>query len=335
MTPTTPIADLACHLEAFFVERLDRDRRASPHTIAAYRDAFRLLLTFAERRLRRAPSALAVSDLDASLVAAFLAHLEQERGNSVRTRNARLAAIHSFFRYVALREPRHVAVAQRVLAVPSKRADRALVAYLTEEEVAALLAAPDLRTWGGRRDRALLMVAVQAGLRVSELIGLHVADLILGPAAEVRCHGKGRKERSTPLRREARRVLRGWLYERGGIPVDPLFPNARGRPLTRDGVAYILARHVSTATRTQPSLQTKRVTPHVLRHTTAMTLLQHGVDRAVIALWLGHESMESTDMYLHADLRLKQQALDRTTPTRLKGARYRAPDSLLRFLDGL
>ncbi len=334
MTADHP-ADLAGHLEAFFLERLGRERGVSPHTVAAYRDAFRLLLAFAEQCLGRLPSALAIDDLDALFIKAFLDHLEAARGNSVRTRNARLAAMHSFFRYVALREPRHGAIAQRVLALPLKRTERPLVPHLTAPEVTALLAAPDLCTWGGRRDRALLLLAVQGGLRVSELTGLRVEDCVLGPGAHVRCRGKGRKERCTPLRREAARVLRAWLHERSGSPTDLLFPSARGRRLSRDGVAYILTHHIGNAALTQPSLRSKHITPHVLRHTTAMTLLQNGVDRTVIAPWLGHESVETTEVYVHADLQMKQRALDHATPTPLQGARYRPPDRLLKFLEGL
>ncbi len=327
--------DLARHVEAFFAKHLMRDRNDSPHTVAAYRDAFRLLLAFAKRQTRREPASLAVADLDAPFVAAFLDYLEHERGNTVRTRNGRLSAIHSFFRYVALQEPRHGALAQRVLAVPSKKGDRRTIEYLTEAEAEAILAAPDLEKWAGRRDRALFLLAIQAGLRVSELTRLRLADVVLGPGAHVRCQGKGRKERRTPLRAGTTRVLRAWLRERGGSPDDPLFPSARGHHLSRDGVAYLLARHVSTAAASCPSLSRKRVTPHVLRHTTAMTLLQHGVDRSVIALWLGHESMQTTEIYLHADLKLKQRALDRTTSPRLKRVRYRPSDRLLAFLEAL
>lgn len=328
-------SDLAGHIEAFFTERLVRDRHASPHTVAAYRDAFKLLLRFVARELGRELARLGVADLDAPLIARFLEHLEGERRNSIRSRNARLAAIHSFFRFLALRDPRHGAIAQRVLAIPPKRTSRGLIDFLAESEVQALLASPDLSTWGGRRDRALLCLAIETGLRVSELTGLRVEDVVLGRPPSVRCRGKGRKERTTPLRRVAVRVLRDWLRERGGSSTDPLFPNARGDSLSRDGVAYVLMRHVSTASSACPSLRRKRISPHVLRHTTAMTLLDHGVDRSVIALWLGHESVESTEAYLHADLKLKQRALDRTVPRQLQGVRYRPPERLLAFLESL
>lgn len=334
MSPSN-VQDLAVHLEAFFAERLVRDRHASPHTVAAYRDTFRLLLRFIEHRLGREPARLGVTDIDAPIIATFLEHLERERRNSVRSRNARLAAIHSFFRFVALRDPCHGGIAQRVLSVPIKRTGRRLIDFLSESEVLGLLAAPDISTWAGRRDRTLILVAVECGLRVSELTGLRVDDVALGRGPHVRCRGKGRKERATPLRREVVSVLRDWLRERGGSSADPLFPNARGGTLSRDGVAYLLARHVKKAVTKCPSLRRRRVTPHVLRHTTAMTLLEHGIDRSVIALWLGHESVESTEAYLHADLKMKQRALDRTVPRRMKGVRYKAPDRLLAFLESL
>lgn len=334
-TKTIPLPDLAGQLEAFFTEWLRRDRAVSPHTVAAYRDTFRLLLRFVARQIGREPAALAIVDLDPPRIVAFLDHLEYERHNTRRTRNARLAAIHSFFRFLALREPAYGGIAQRILALPPKRTSQRLVDFLSEEEVRALLAVPDLHTRGGRRDRALLLVATECGLRVSEIIGLRREDIVLGPSPHVRCQGKGRKERATPLRPETSRVLDTWLRERGGIPSDPAFPNARGGSLTRDGVAYLLTRHVAAAAKRCATLRRKRVTPHVLRHTTAMTLLQHGIDRSVIALWLGHESVESTEPYLHADLQLKQRALDRTAPRRLKGVRYRPPDRLLAFLERL
>jgi integrase/recombinase XerD len=322
-------------LEAFFTDRLMRQRRASPHTIAAYRDTFRLLLAFAKQRLGKEPSSLAIEDLDAPFLGYFLDHVEKDRGNSARTRNARLAALHSFFRYAALQEPSCAALIQRVLAVPSKRYDRRPIEFLSRPEIDALLAAPDLNTWAGRRDRTLLLVAVQTGLRVSELIGLRCQDIALGNGAHVRCRGKGRKERCTPLRTDAVTALRGWLRERNGSPTDPLFPNAQGGSFSHDGIAYLLAKHVAAAQQCCVSLGKKRVSPHVLRHTTAMELLQNGVDRSVIALWLGHESVETTQMYLHADLTIKEQALARTAPLNVPRGRYRPSDRLLTFLRGL
>lgn len=322
-------------LEAFFTDRLMRQRQASPHTIAAYRDTFRLLLRFAQRGLKKAPSDLDMEELDAPFIGAFLDHLEKDRGNSARSRNARLAAIHSFFRYVALHEPSHGALAQRVLAMPSKRYTRRSVAFLTRAEVDALLGAPDAGTWSGHRDRTLLLLAGQTGLRVSELTGLRCEDIVLGRGAHVRCHGKGRKERCTPLRGDTAAALRGWLRERQGRPTGPLFPNARGGPLSRDGVEYLLAKHVATAQQHCLSLTKKRVSPHVLRHTAAMELLQHGVDRAVIALWLGHESVETTHMYLQASLELKEQALAKTASSNVRPRRYRPEDHVLAFLKSL
>ena len=326
---------LAPTLQAFFTERLQRQRQASPHTIAAYRDTLRLLLLFAQQHTGTQPSRLDLDDLDAPLIGAFLDHLERARGNSVRTRNARLAAIHSLFRFAALRHPEHAAVIQRVLAMPPKRFDRALISYLTEPEIDALLAAPDQTTWVGRRDHALLLVAVQTGLRASELIGLTRADLHLGTGAHLSCHGKGRKDRVTPLTNGTVATLTTWLKERAGDPDDPVFSTSRGRPLSRDALERRLANYLPIAARACPSLAGKKVTLHVLRHTTAMRLLHAGVDTTVIALWLGHESVETTQIYLHADLALKERALARTTPLNSVPGRYRPPDTMLAFLEAL
>ncbi len=322
-------------LQSFFTQRLFRQRRASGHTIAGYRDAFRLLLRFAAEQLGKTPSNLLLEDLEASFIGQFLDHLEQDRGNSARTRNARLAAIHSFFRYVALEEPAHALLCQRVLAMPNKRHERRLIEFLHREEIDALVTAPNPSTWIGRRDRTFLIVAIQTGLRVSELIGLRCQDVVLGTGAHVQCVGKGRKQRGTPLREEAALVLNSWLRECNGLPQDPVFPSIRGGSLSRDAIERLVAKHAMTAQQSCPSLSRKKVTPHVLRHTAAMDLLQHGVDRSVIALWLGHESVETTQMYLHADLRLKEQALSRTTALGVKPARFRPDDQLLAFLEGL
>jgi integrase/recombinase XerD len=322
-------------LQAFFTDRLIRQRAASPHTIAAYRDALRLLLAFVANRLSLEPSTLHVDHLDAPLIADFLDYLENERGSSVRTRNARLAAIRSLFRYAAHRHPDHAAVIQRVLAIPPKRCDRKLVTFLTEEEVQALLSAPNPDTWTGRRDRALLRLAVQTGLRVSELIGLRRADVHLGGGAHVSCLGKGRKQRITPLTKASVTHLREWLSERAAQPAQPLFTTRTGRALSRDALEHRIAGHASDAAQVCSSLRTKKVTMHVLRHTAAMRLLQAGVDTSVIALWLGHEQVETTQIYVHADLGLKERALARTTPADVKPGRYRPPDSLLTFLEGL
>jgi integrase/recombinase XerD len=326
---------LAPTLQAFFTERLARQRAASPHTVAAYRDALRLLVGFAAERLGREPSRLDIEQLDAPLVAAFLDHLEQERGNGVRTRNARLAAIHSLYRFAALRHPEHAGLIARVLAIPPKRCERALVTFLTGPEVTALLLAPDRSRWSGRRDHALLLVAAQTGLRASELLGLRIGDVYLGSGAHVSCHGKGRKHRITPLTAEAVRCLRVWLKERGGEGADPLFPTRAGRPLGRDGLERLLRVHAARAALACPSLAAKRISPHVLRHTAAMQLLAAGVDSSVIALWLGHERVETTQIYLHADLAIKERALARTAPAGARPGRYRAPDRLLAFLEAL
>jgi len=332
----SPTANLARLLEAFFTDRLVRQRQASPHTISANRDTFRLLLGFARQRLEKEPSALGLQDLDPRVIGAFLDDLEKRRGNTARSRNARLAAIHSFFRYAALEEPSHSAVIQRVLAMPSKRCGRKLVGFLTRIEIDALLAAPDRTRWSGRRDYALILLAVQTGLRVSELTGLRRRDVVLGAGAHVRCEGKGRKERCTPLRKETARVLREWLSESPDDPAGPVFSSTRGAPLSRDGVQYLLGKHADIARQQCASLAKKRVSPHVLRHSAAMDLLQHGVDRSVIALWLGHESTDTTQMYLAADLAMKEKSLAKTQPIGARAARrFRPNDRLLAFLKGL
>lgn len=328
-------ANLPSLLQSFFTERLLRQRQASPHTIAGYRDSFRLLLQFAKDRLGKAPSKIRVEDLDATFLGLFLEHLQDARKNSARTRNARLAAIHSFFQYVALEEPAYALHCQRILAMPNKRHERRPIEFLNREEFDALLAVPDLSTWLGRRDRALLLVAVQTGLRVSELIGLNCQDVVLGTGAHVRCLGKGRKQRCTPLRPETTRMLDAWLRERHGQPEQPVFPSIRGGRLSRDAIERLITKYTNVAKQTCPSLNRKKVSPHVLRHAAAMDLLQHGVDRSVIALWLGHESMETTQMYLHADMGLKEKALSRTTPLGVKPGRYRPDDKLLAFLESL
>jgi len=329
------MSTLAPTLQAFFTDRLTRQRQVSPHTVAAYRDTLRLLLVFAAKRLNVAPSRLDMEHLDAPLVAGFLDHLERDRGNSVRTRNARLTAIRSLFRYAAFRHPEHASVIERVLAMPPKRFDRNLVTYLTEAEVDALLAAPDRTTWTGRRDHAWLGLAVQTGLRVSELIGLRCADAHLGVGAHVSCVGKGRKQRITPLTKGTVAVLRGWLAERAGDAADPLFATHTGRSLSRDALERRLAKHAVSAALACSSMREKRITLHVLRHTAAMRLLQAGVDTSVIALWLGHEQVETTQVYLHADLALKERALARTAPAGTRPGRYRPPDSVIAFLEAL
>lgn len=325
-------ATLAALLENFFTQRLMSQRQASPHTISSYRDTFRLLLLFAQRRLHKPPSRLAFEEIDAPLIAAFLDDLEKSRGITARSRNLRLTAIRSFFHYAAYEEPSHAAQVQRVLAIPGKRHTRALVHFLNRPEVDALLAAPDQQTWFGRRDHALLLVAVQTGLRLSELTSLQRHDVALGTGAHVRCVGKGRKERCTPLTKMTVAVLKAWLREPARHNAETLFPSASGGRLSPDSVADLLAKQVAHAGDVCPSLRKKRVTPHVLRHTTAMELLQAGVDRSVIALWLGHESVETTQIYLDANLALKEEILTKTRPHDGRPGRYRADDELLAFL---
>lgn len=328
-------ATFPCLLQAFFVQRLLEQQRASPQTIASYRDTFRLLLQYSYKRLRKRPSNLELADFDARLICDFLNELESGRGNGARTRNQRLAAIHSFFRYVSFQEPSFADQIQRILAIPSKRWERRLVAFLTREEVDALLAAPDLDTRIGRRDRALLIVALRTGLRVSELTGLRCEDIVLGTGSHVRCRGKGRKQRCVPLGKEVSNVLQGWLREREGSPDAPAFPNARGGTLSRDGVEYLLRKYTALAAHKCPSLKKKRVSPHVMRHTTAVHLLQAGVDHAVIALWLGHERVETTQIYADTDLEFKEKVLSKVAPFDAPVKRFRANDRLLAFLSSL
>jgi integrase/recombinase XerD len=322
-------------VQQFFTDRLGTQMAASPNTIAGYRDTFRLLLRFACERTGMAPTKLKVEDLDAELVGDFLAHVEGERRNSARSRNTRLAAIRSFYRFVAANEPGYMLHCQRILAMPGKRYVRRTVEFLDRAEMEALLAAPDRSTWVGRRDHAILIVALQTGLRASELINLRRGDIVAGAGAHVCCEGKGRKQRCTPLRRGTLKVLEAWLDERAGTDSDPLFPTNRGTKLSRDALEGLVRRHVLSAARACPSLAGKRVSPHVLRHSTAMELLHHGVDQSVIALWLGHEAVETTQVYMHADLRLKEQALARMVPPTSRPGRYRPDDALLAFLETL
>lgn len=333
MKPSGTVATL---IERYFTERLMRQRRVSSNTIASYRDAFRLLFTFAQLRLHKPPSTLTLHDLDAPFVSAFLADLEANRGVSVRTRNLRLTAIRSFFRFTSFEEPAHSALIQRVLAIPSKRHDKYQVNFLTRPEIEAILTAPDRTTWLGRRDHTLLLIAAQTGLRLSELISLDRDSIHLGTGAHVRCVGKGRKERCTPLTSYARAALQAWVKEPACRGTSALFPNLHGGRLSADSVQSLLAKHVSVARKKCPSLASKRVSPHVLRHSAAMELLQAGVDCSVIALWLGHESIETTQAYLHAHLALKESALAKLTPyERRKRIRFRPSDRLLAFLDAL
>jgi integrase/recombinase XerD len=323
-------------LQRFFTQRLLGQLGASSYTVASYRDTFRLLLHFAVNRLEKAPSALTLEELDVSFVSDFLEHLERNRRNCTRTRNNRLSALRAFFQYVSLNEPSLALHCQRLLAIPSKRFARGPVEYLTEQETAALVAAPDCDTWLGRRDHALLLVAVQTGLRNGELTSLKHEDVMLGTGAHVRCLGKGRKMRCTPLRPDVCVALKQWIAEvQGRKPAAPLFPSCRGGHLSADALQRLVARHTATASRSCPSLKEKTVTPHTLRHTAAMDLLRRGVDLSVIALWLGHESMETTQMYIHADMQLKEQALAHATSSGVPPVRYRPTDSLLAFLENL
>ena len=328
-------ANFPALLQSFFTTRLMAQRKVSPHTIASYRDTFRLLLLFAQKRLRKAPSQLDLDDLDASFIGAFLDDLEACRNNGARSRNLRLTAVRSFFRYAALEAPAHAGIIQRVLAIPNQRQARALVDFLTRPEIDVLLTAPNQATWLGRRDHAFLLTAVQTGLRLSEMTALRHEDISLGTGAHVHCHGKGRKERCTPLTKPTVSVLKAWMREQGRADSKTLFPSTRGGRLSAVGVQHMVARHVAKARKTCPSLGKKRVSPHVLRHAAAMELLQAGVDRAVIALWLGHESVETTQIYLDADLALKEQILAKNKPIKAKAGRYRPDDDLLGFLKGL
>ena len=326
---------LAPALQAFFTTRLGHQRDASPHTIDSYRHAFRLLLTYAKAQTGKDPSDLDLADLDASLVSGFLDHLERERGNGAASRNTRLAAIHSFFRFASYRHPEHAASIQQVLAIPQKRTEKSPRSFLTAAEMDALLAAPDRSTWIGRRDHVLLAVALRTGLRLSELTGLRRQDVHLGTGAHLKCLGKGRKRRDTPLDKPTVKLLHAWMHEQDGNPEDPLFPSRRGGRLSPDAVQRLVTRHAATAQGRYPSLAAKRITAHTLRHSCAMDLLTNGLDVAVLALWLGHEKLESVNAYLHADLSLKERALTRRPPLNDKPRRYRPYDALLAFLEAL
>jgi integrase/recombinase XerD len=322
-------------VQQFFTDRLCTQMNASPNTIAGYRDTFRLLLRYASGKTGKLPTKLTLDDIDVEFVADFLSNIETQRGNSARSRNTRLAGIRSFFRFVAMSEPQYMLHCQKILAMPAKRYVRRTVEFLDRDEIDALLSAPDRSTRTGRRDHAILLVALQGGLRASEIIGLRCSDIVFGTGSHIRCEGKGRKHRTTPLRRDTVKVLEAWLKERKGTDDDPLFPSIRGTRLSRDALEDIVSRHVITASRLCPSLAGKRVSPHVLRHSTAMELLHHGVDQTVIALWLGHENVETTQVYVHADLRLKEKALARVTATAANPGRYRPDDKLLAFLESL
>ena len=330
MTALAPI------MEAFFTDRLMTQQGVSPHTIASYRDTFKRLLGYLHSRTGTLPSALDLTDLDAVMIGDFLQHLETVRHNTISSRNTRLAAIHSLFRYASLHAPEHANLISRVLAIQTKRTTTTIVNFLSRTEIDALLAAPDRSTWHGRRDHALLVLDAQTGLRVSEITGLTVDDVRLGTGAHVYCRGKGRKDRCTPLTAHTKQILTSWLdHRRPSVGTAPLFCTRTGGSLSHDAVEHLIKKHAVTAAKTCISLQGKKITPHTLRQTAAMELLHSGVDTTVIALWLGHESPTTTRIYLHADMALKEKALARTTSPTTAPDRYQAPDTLLAFLDQL
>ena len=322
-------------LTQFFTERLIQQKQVSPNTISSYRDTFKLLLQFTKQRLGKEPSSLIVEEIDAPLISDFLKDLEEKRGISARTRNLRLTAIRSFFRYIAYELPDCSDLIQRILAIPSKSYTRIQICYLNREEVDALLDAPDQQTWSGRRDHAWIFLAVQAGLRISELTNLSHLDVNLNTGSYVHVLGKGRKERCTPITKEVKKVLKNWIRETASDGEKILFPSCRGKRLSNDGIQYLLKKHVATASKKCPSLCSKRISPHVLRHTSAMELLHAGVDTSVIALWLGHESVETTQVYLEVDLAMKKKILEKTSPHSGKSSHYKPNDALLEFLKAL
>lgn len=323
-------------IQDYFTQRLALQRQASPRTIASYRDAFRLLLTYAEEKTGKPPVELQLTDFDAPLIVGFLDHLESERKNSARSRNARLAAIRSFLKYASLRDPASLPVIQRALAIPMKRFDREILGFLSHEEMEALLAVPDLSTWCGQRDHAMLSTFYNTGARVSEITALRVSEATLDRGAAVHLHGKGRKERVVPLWKQTAATLKRWLGQHGSAHPDaPLFPNRAGTPMSRSGVENRLATMVASACARCPTLNGRRISPHTLRHSTAMHLLQSGVDITVIALWLGHENLATTHQYVEADLAMKERALQKLQPPSDRQLRFQASDSLLAFLDSL
>ena len=330
--------DLSSLLQEFFTEYLVNQRRVSENTISSYRDSFCLLLRYAQQRLKKSPVAMQLNNFDARFISDFLNHLEKERGVGARSRNQRLAAIRSFFRYISLYVPEHIELIQQVLAIPSKRYEKKIVTFLNRDEIDSLLQEPDRKTWIGRRDHALLMLMIQTGVRVSELTGLCCQDVVLGIGSYIHCIGKGRKERCTPLMKEMAKTLKAWLKEGDYGTTDPVFPSTRGGALSTDAVQYLLTKHANAAQKICPSLKRKRLSPHVLRHTAAMRMLQAGIDRSVIALWLGHESVETTQMYLDADISMKERILDKLDdimPPKTYKGRYIADDRLLGFLKSL
>lgn len=319
-------------IQSFFTQHLQQNRRVSPQTVASYRDTLKLLLQFVKEQSGKEPSALCVTDLDAPVILSFLDHLEEQRRNCIGSRNVRLAAIRTFFRWVALRDPENVGLATRVMAIPQKRADKKLVQALSRTEMDAILAAPDLTNWQGRRDHAILLTLYNSGARVSEVVSMQRGQVNFGGATFLQLHGKGRKERTVPLWTKTSRALQTWFRGLEGTAHQIAFPSVRGKPLSRDGVEYILHRAVARAIETCESLRGRKISPHTLRHTTAMHLLQSGVDITVIALWLGHESIETTHIYLEADLQTKERALSKLAPAGSETPRFKAKDDVLAFL---
>lgn len=332
---TTPGIPFPTLLQDFFHRRMVAERGASAHTIASYRDTFELLLRYLERRTRRTPSALVLQDLDAPVILAFLDHLETDRHCSARTRNLRLTAIRSFMRYASVRDPASLSVAQRVLAISSKRFDRPVLGFLSREEVQALLDAPDRSTWSGKRDATLFAVLYNTGARVSEVIRLRVADVLLDRAHAVHLHGKGRKERVIPLWKSTAAQMQAWFEHIDRRPEAPVFPNRAGKPMSRSGIEQRLQAAIAKASIRCPSLRSRAISPHTVRHATAMHLLQSGVDITVIAMWLGHEDTATTHQYIEADLAMKEAALKRMDAPSSKPARFKAGDRLLAFLEAL
>ncbi len=335
MKTTPATSKFAALVQGYFSQRLVEQQNASVRTVASYRDTFRLLLGYLQTTRKRAVAALTLADLDAPVIAAFLDHLERRRHNGIRTRNARFAAIRSFLRCAASREPESLPVVQRVLAMPMKRFARPALTFLSREEMSALLEAPDDSTWSGQRDRALFALMYNTGARVSEAIAVRRADLSLDATRSVRIMGKGRKERTVPLWKGTARQLSDWAARISMAPEALLFPSRGGGQLSRSGVEKRLQHAVAVAVGRCPTLSGKRVSPHTLRHTTAMHLLQAGVDITVISLWLGHESTETTHQYVEANLVMKEEALAKLEEIAIPDVRYRASDELLRFLDGL
>lgn len=326
---------LAPLLQQFFVERLQKQRQASPCTISAYRDAFRLFLTFAQAKLRKRPACLTIEDLSTQLILDFLDHLERHRKNSIRTRNARFAAIRSFIQYAGFKEPTILAVTHGVLGIPMKRFDRRQIGFLSREHIEAIIAAPDASTWFGRRDRVLFATLYNTGARVSELSGVQVEDVTLSRSSAVRLRGKGRKERIIPLWSSTAHQIRQWLREQPHAATSPLFPNRAGSRMSRTNITERLQLAVQSAASVRPDLRRRKVTPHIFRHSLAMHLLQAGVDVNVIALWLGHESPLTTHMYVEADLAMKERSLRALHPPNLKATRFRPSDQIMQFLSGL